>query len=169
MKQFLNAAFATRTLYFLSFFACVALLAYAYYSQYVMGLEPCPLCITQRFFMLLVGLTALIAAVHQPKNWLNKIYPLKMIIFALAGAFFAGRMVWLQNLPADQAPSCGPGSLEYILNSFDIWDGLQVLIRGTGDCSKVVWTFLNLSMPAWVLITFIGFTLAGLFQLIRPK
>ncbi|MEM8593859.1 MAG: disulfide bond formation protein B [Pseudomonadota bacterium] len=165
MKSFF---FKTNELYFLTFLACVFLLCCAYYFEYVMGLAPCPLCITQRFFTLLVGITALIAALHQPANFLNKVYPFKIVLFSCAGAFFAGRMVWLQSLPEGQAPACGP-SLEYILTSFPFMDAMTVLLKGNGDCAKVTWQFLNLSMPAWVLIAFIVFAVIGLAQLSRPK
>src|SRR5690606_11897415 len=86
-------------------------------------------------------------------------------LFAGAGAALAGRQVWLQHLPEDQVPACGPG-LEYMLEAFPLSDVLLMMVRGTGDCAKVDWTFLGLSIAGWTLVWFLGFAVFALFQIL---
>ena len=93
---------------------CAALLSYGYYLQYVQGLEPCPLCLVQRLFFYAVMIIFLVAAVHAPGRIGARIYGGLVLLFAAGGAAVAGRQVWLQHLPADQVPACGPG-LNYML------------------------------------------------------
>jgi len=150
------------------FIATVGLLAYAYYAQYIDGLEPCPLCITQRFFFLLTGVLGLIAFIHHPKSTGSKLYAIFGALFALMGACFAGRQLYLQSLPEDLVPACGP-SLSYILETFPIMDALSVLMRGDGNCAEVTWTFLGLSMPGWTLICYFGLTLGWLLTIKGDK
>ena len=97
----------------------IGLLAFGYFLQYVEGLAPCPLCITQRFFFFLCGLTALIAIIHHPAQLMTRVYAIFGASFALAGSGFAGRQLYLQSLPADQAPACGP-SIEFIFDTFSM-------------------------------------------------
>ena len=78
---------------------------------------------------------------------------------ATAGAVVAGRHVWLQNLPADKVPSCGPG-FDYIIDSFPLSEALGLIFSGSGECASIDWEFLSLSMPAWVLIVVI---ITGIF------
>lgn len=152
----------------LIFLLCVGLLAYAYYSQLVLGLHPCPLCISQRIFVALVGIAALIAAIHNPARLGRRLYTGFAIAAGILGAIVAGRHVWIQNLPADQVPACGP-SLNYILETFPLTEAIAVLFRGDGNCADVVWNFLGLSMPAWVLIAFIGLIAVNLWQWVRAR
>lgn len=145
---------------------CAALMAYAIYSQEVLGLHPCPLCITQRIFVILVGVIAVIAFAHNPRGTMRRVYAGLGILAALVGAIVAGRHVYIQNLPPDQVPSCGPG-LEYMFNTFPFMEAVAVLFRGDGNCAVVDWSFLGLSMPAWVLIGFAGLLAVNAWQLIR--
>ncbi len=148
----------------LIFMACVCAMLCALYFQYVMGLPPCPLCITQRVFICLVGVLAFMALIHNPKASGINFYAVLTGLSAAAGAFFAGRQVWLQSLPEDQVPACGP-PLDYIMNNFPILDALQVLLAGDGNCAEVTWRFIGLSMPSWVLIIFIGLFACSLYSL----
>ncbi len=141
-------------------------MAYALFSEIVLGLHPCPLCMTQRLFVILVGIFALIAFIHNPAKFGGRVYAALGIIAAALGAGVAGRHVWLQNLPKDQVPACGP-SLDYILDTFPLTEAFVVLMRGDGNCADVVWRFLGLSMPTWVIIAFIGLLIVNLWQLIR--
>ena len=102
----------------------IGLLAFGYFLQYVEGLAPCPLCITQRFFFFLCGLTALIAIIHHPAQLMTRVYAIFGASFALAGSGFAGRQLYLQSLPADQAPACGP-SIEFIFDTFSMSEALS--------------------------------------------
>jgi len=150
----------------LLFIICAGLLAYAYYSELVLGLHPCPLCMTQRFFVLLIGVFGLIAFIHNPKHLGRRVYAVLGIVSAGFGIAVAARHVWIQNLPADQVPACGP-SIEYLLDAFPLSEAITLLFRGDGNCADVVWNFLGLSMPAWVLIAFIGLIIVNLWQIFR--
>jgi len=142
---------------------CAFLIASALYFQFAGGLEPCPLCISQRIMVLVVGLVMLAAVLHRPGRLGIRVYAVLGFLAAMAGAAISARHVWLQHLPADQVPSCGPG-LEYMFQNFPLSDALKTMFTGTGDCAKVDWTLLGLSMPAWVLICFVGIGLASLAQ-----
>ena len=90
-------------------------------------------------------------------------YAVFMAIFALFGLGVAGWHVRLQNLPPDEVPSCGPG-LDYMLENFPVGDALRMVFKGSGECADVVWSFLGLSMPAWVFILLLVVGGAGLWN-----
>ena len=147
---------------------CLFSMACALYFELVLGLEPCPLCITQRLFMVLVGVLALIAALHNPGISGQRIYAVLTALAAVGGGFFSSRQLWLQQLSAEQVPVCGP-PLGYLIDNFPLWETLQVLLRGDGHCAEVSWHFLGLSMPAWVLLIFVVLLLLSLWQLFIGK
>lgn len=157
---------STRNLFLLGFLFCLSAIAVAIYFQFMEHLEPCPLCILQRVFIAAVGLILLLATLHNPKSWGIKIYAFFAGIVALIGGAISARHVWLQNLPADQVPSCGPG-LNFMLDNFPLSDAINMVLRGSGECADVLWTFLGLSIPAWTLIAFIGLAIMALSQLFR--
>lgn len=142
-----------RLVFLLIFLVCAALMAVAFYMEYVMGLEPCPLCWLQRIAISVVGILALIAALHNPKGWGGRIYGLFLAVFSAVGGALAGRQLWLQSLPEDQVPACGP-SVDYLLDVMPILDVFRIALQGTGDCAQVVWRFLGLSIPGWTAIFF---------------
>lgn len=160
--------FSQRWLFAGGFALCVVLLATALYFQHVMGLEPCPLCIFQRIFVIALGAIMLVAAIHNPGRLWRRVYGAGMLVFALLGVVVAGRHVWLQSLPPDQVPECGPG-LEYMLQSFPLVQALELVFRGSGECAEVQWTFLGLSIPAWTLVIFAGILLAAIFTLFSRR
>ncbi len=133
-----------------AFLLCAGLLAYAYYTQFYLGLQPCPLCIFQRVAVIALGVIFLLAALHGPRGWGRRVYAAVLTLVALAGAGIAGRHVWIQHLPPDQVPACGPG-LDYMLEVFPLGETLRMVFTGSGECAAVSWSFLGLSMPAWVL------------------
>lgn len=143
-----------RSINLAAFAICAALLAYAYYLQFYQGLEPCPLCIFQRFAVTALGAVFILAATHHPRMLGARIYAVLIAVAALAGAVVAGRHVWLQQLPPDQVPECGPG-LAYMLEVFPLSDTLRMVFTGSGECAEVDWSFLGLSMPAWVFVWFL--------------
>lgn len=143
---------------------CAALLGYALYTQYFQGLIPCALCMTQRFFYVVIAATALLAAIHKPAIVGRRIYVGLMVAGSAFGAAVAGRQVWLQHLPEDQVPACGP-SLEYILDTLPLSEAFTTLMMGDGNCAEVVWTFLGQSMPTWSLIWFVVLGLVALLSL----
>ena len=152
-----------RTLNFFGLAACIALIATAFYFQYVKELEPCPLCMMQRIVIYVLSALFLIAALHRPQLTGQRIYATLICLVSLAGAGFASRQLWLQSLPPEEVPACGP-SLDYMLDVLPWSEIVSVMMRGTGDCAEVQWTFLSLSIPGWTLLAFIIFALLGLMQ-----
>ena len=161
--------FAQRSLFLYGFILCVALIATALYFQHVMGLEPCPLCIFQRIFIIALGAVMLAGAIHDPRTGWRRVYGAITILIAALGIVVAGRHVWLQHLPADQVPECGPG-LEYMLEAFPLNEAMQMVFKGSGECAEVQWVFLGLSIPEWTLLVFCGVAAFGLWLLVgRPR
>jgi disulfide bond formation protein DsbB len=140
---------------------CGGMMAAALFFQHVLKLEPCPLCILQRVGTISLGVVFLIAAMHDPGRTGARIYGVLMMLVAAAAASVSARHVWLQSLPPDQAPECGPG-LDYILDVFPLMEAMKMVFSGSGECAEIVWQFLGLSMPAWVFISLITLGLAGL-------
>jgi disulfide bond formation protein DsbB len=157
------SALTPRRLFLLSALFIAALFGYALKTQYVDGLEPCPLCMTQRGFYVLAFLFALLGALHAGGR---RPWAALMAASALGGAGVAGRQVWLQHLPADQVPACGP-SLEFMLQRYPFSDVLVRLFTGDGNCAEVDWSLLGLSMAEWSLLCFLGLAAVGLWQLLR--
>lgn len=155
-----------RPLFFAGFAACAALIAIALYFQHVMYLEPCPLCILQRIAVIGLGMIFLAGALHNPGRIGRRVYATLALLTAGAGGAIAGRHVWLENLPEDQVPACGPG-LDYMLDNFPLAQALELILRGSGECAEVAWTFLGLSIPGWTLLAFIGFGALALLLFFR--
>lgn len=154
-----------RAMYLAVLACCVVVLGFGLYLQHVVHLEPCPLCVIQRIAFIAVGLTALVAFAHNPKSLGRRLYGLLLALFSMAGAAVAIRNLWLQSLPPDQVPECGPG-LDYMLESFPLTKVLPMVFKGSGECAKVEWTMFGLAIPAWALIWFAVFTLAGFAALL---
>jgi len=149
----LRWSFRTRCL--AGFAACAALLAFALYAQLHDGLQPCPLCIFQRVAFAVLGLALLAAGLHAPRGDRGRRgYGVLALLAATAGIAIAGRHVWLQHLPADQVPMCGPG-LNYLLDAMPISGVIRTVLTGSGECAKVDWALLGLSMPEWSLAWFV--------------
>jgi disulfide bond formation protein DsbB len=149
--------------FLLGFLVCAFLLLMALYFQFAASLEPCPLCISQRILVLAVAVVFLIGFLHDAGRVGTRVYALLSFLLALAGASVSARHVWLIHLPAEEVPACGPG-LSYMFRNFPLSETLQAMVSGTGDCAKVDWTFLNLSMPAWLLLFFLGLAAGSLLQ-----
>jgi disulfide bond formation protein DsbB len=136
---------------FLGFGACVALLAYALFAQFVLKLDPCPLCIFQRIGTAALGLVFLIAALHHPRGWGTRVYAVLIAIAALATIAVAARHLYVQHLPPGTLPSCG-APLSVLMKYMSPGALIAKVLSGSGECSEVTWRFLGLAMPAWVLI-----------------
>lgn len=143
------------------FLVCALGLGYAYFAQFAQGLEPCPLCIFQRLALMAVGVIFLLAAFHNPPSWGAKVYGLLIDLAATVGVLVAGRHVWIQSLPPEEAPRCGPG-LDYMLQNFPLGEALREVLTGSGECAKVDWSLLGLSMPMWNLLLFFSLGMIGL-------
>ena len=148
-----------RTAFAVAAAICAAFLGFAYYAQFSMYLDPCPLCIFQRLAFIALGIVCLVAALHGPKGYGRRVYGVLALLAAGAGASIASRHVWLQHLPPDKVPDCGPG-LSWMMDTLPLNDVIRKVFTGSGECAKVDWTFLGLSMPEWTLIWFVLF-LAG--------
>ena len=157
----------SRWVFGLIFVVCVALLGVAFYMEHVMGLEPCPLCWLQRFGFMGAGLVGLLAFLHGPSGIGVRLYGLLLAVTAGAGLGVAGRQLWLQSLPADQVPACGP-SVDYMLEVLPLFEVLSTALKGTGDCAEVVWRFMGLSIPGWTAVFFSLLVVIGLVMLLRP-
>ena len=138
----------------LGLLACAGLMGYALYAQYALRLDPCPLCIFQRIALLGLAATFALAALHPAGRTGRRAYAVLIALVALTGVVVAGRHLWVQSLPADRVPACGPG-LDFIFETFPLFEALQVVLSGSGECHAVTWSLLGLSMPGWVLLAFV--------------
>lgn len=136
--------------------ACVAMLAFGMYLQHVVGLEPCPMCIVQRYALVAVALITGIAATLRHRN-ARHIGVVLMGLFAAFGAFTAARQSWLQWNPPE-IMSCGRDFFGMI-ESFPLRRAIPMIFRGSGDCSVIDWTFLGLSIANWSFLCFTAIAL----------
>jgi protein dithiol:quinone oxidoreductase len=153
-----------RWIFLAVFLACAGLMGYGLFLQHVQNLEPCPLCILQRYAFIAVGLVGLIAALHGPGRVGQAIYGLLIALAAGTGAGIAARQTWLQHNPPNVL-DCGP-DLAYMLDAFPLSQVLPKVFKGDGDCAKVTWTFLGLSIAEWALVWFVLLVAAGLYLVI---
>jgi disulfide bond formation protein DsbB len=157
-----------RTGYLLGFLACVGLLAYALYAQFAQGYEPCPLCIFQRIGVAAIGVAFLVAALHAPAGRGAALFYGGLIgIAALATVGVAARHLYIQWLPDGAVPACG-ASLDYLYKVFPVVDVIRKVLTGSGECHKVTWTLLGLSMPGWVALAAAALGAWGLRVSLRP-
>jgi disulfide bond formation protein DsbB len=154
-----------RLIYLGMFLVCAGLIAFALYLQHSLGLEPCPMCILQRYAFIVVGIIALVAAVHGPGLVGHRIYSGFLVLFAATGAGVAIRHVYLEHNPP-KIFDCG-ADVGFMLESFPLTEALPMIFRGTGDCTKVVWRFLGLSIAEWSLICFALLIVAALLALVN--
>ena len=149
------------------FIASVVGMAFALYLEHFQGLEPCPLCVFQRIGLIGLGLISLIAFLHNPKSTgLKRVYAFLGTLAIGWSAGVAARHVWLQNLPADQVPSCGPG-LDYWVDTLPLKSVFENVLKGSGECAMVDWTFLGQSLPVWSFAFFALLIVVSLWQLVR--
>ncbi len=152
----------------IGFLGCAGLLAYAYYAQFILHLEPCPLCIFQRVGVFALGLVFLIAVAHDPIGRVRRVYASLLALAALATMGVALRQLYLQSLPPDQVPACG-ASLDFMLKVFSLGEVMAKVLTGSGECARVTWRFLGLAMPGWVLISAMLLGLFGLWVNLRRQ
>jgi disulfide bond formation protein DsbB len=150
-----------RIAFFLGFVVCAMLLGWAYYLQYVDGLDPCPLCMFQRVVVLVIGIIFLVGTFHEPGRVGAWLYALLLLIAAGIGAALATRQVWLQSLPKDQVPACGMG-LSYMLDTMPFLDAIRRVLEGSGECAEKAWVFLGLSIAGWTLSFFVAIAFVGI-------
>ena len=151
--------------YVLGFLVCVGLMGYALYLQYVLNLDPCPLCVLQRLCVIAMGVIFLVATFHNPGRTGATVYAILQLLAGGTGAALAARQVWLQSLPKDQVPACGM-SLNYMLETLPFTDVLNKVFEGSGECAEKGWEFLHLSIAGWALVFFVA-TITATFALVR--
>ncbi|AKS42345.1 disulfide bond formation protein B [Wenzhouxiangella marina] len=161
--------FKTRWPYLIVFIACVGLLAYAYYAQFVLELAPCPMCMLQRFGFMIMALMALGLAIHNPRGWGRWIYGIPFFGGAIWGMVTATQHVRLQGQPPDPFGGCGADWPTMIEFDYSWGEILTEAFTASGDCTTIDWTFLGLSMPAWTLIWYVGLALFMLPALFIKK
>lgn len=145
--------FNPRLWFALTAVGCAALLGFGYYLQFVQHIEPCPMCIFQRLCYMAIVVITVLGALHGPRRGGIYVYGVMTCIAAILGAAIAARQTWLQHMPADQVPACGPG-LEFMLQQFPLAQVIKQALRGTGECAAVDWTFLSFSIAEWSLLCF---------------
>ena len=162
------SSFTSRQINLVIFLIVGSLLGYAAYSMKILGLEPCTLCITQQFFYCLIGISSFVSFLQYPGVTISRVYSFFISLFAIAGIWISGRQIWLQGLPEDEVPLCGP-PLEYIIDVFPFADVLNALFMGDGNCAEIPWQFLGLSMAGWSFIWFLVIFFLSVISLIKSR
>ena len=143
-----------RLAFLAGFLVCGGLILYALYLQYYEYQNPCPLCILQRVVYFALMGVFLVGALHGPRRTGTLVYSSLLVLVSLVGAGIAARHVWLQHLPKDKVPECGPG-LAYILDRFPLFSAFEKIFRGSGECAEVGWRLFGLSVAEWSLVWFV--------------
>lgn len=155
-----------RIVNFLGLAGCLVAMGFALYLQHVVGLEPCPLCILQRVAVFAAMGVLVLAILHNPARTGQRVYAVAGLLASLFGLGVAGRHVWLQHMPADQVPACGPG-LDYMLDVFPMQEAIAMVLRGSGECAVVDWTFLGFSLAELTAVVFVGLVALFAVQIVR--
>jgi len=129
-----------------------AMVGGAQFMEHVIGLDPCPLCLMQRLWTMLAGACVLAGLAHNPRLLA---YPVIATVCTVVGAAFSIRQLWLQSLPADAVPACGP-DMAYMIDAFPVSEILKAMTWGTGNCAEVTWSLLGISIAGWALLGFIA-------------
>ncbi|MEY4425900.1 MAG: hypothetical protein RL535_198 [Pseudomonadota bacterium] len=158
--------FSFRQIMALIALGCIAMLSFGFYLQHVGGLEPCPMCIVQRYAMILIAICAIIASSTGVKSIQIGTSTLAVIL-AIGGAFVAARQSWLQWYPPEIA-SCGR-DIYGMIETFPLQNLVPMILKGSGDCTKIDWTFLGGSIANWSFVCFCGLALVGIVSIFKMK
>ena len=150
----------------LGFLACAALLGYAYYAQFVLHLEPCPLCIFQRIGVFAMAVAFLVGTLANARGAGRFVVALLVALASLVTVAIATKHLYIQSLPEGSVPSCG-ASLNFMMKIFSLSEVIKKVLSGSGECAQITWRFLGLSMPAWVLIAALVLGAFGLWVNLR--
>lgn len=156
-----------RLIFLLIFLSCIGLLGYAQYLQHVQGLLPCPLCVAQRVAYWLIGVTALIAFLHNPSLTGNRFYSIFIMFFAFLGGIVAARHAWLIRYP--ESFECGISPEEAFLNSLPIAEWWPGMFEANGDCANIDWEFLSLTIPDWSFLAFTTLICIAFFPILKYR
>ena len=149
----------------------VSMLFAVVYLQRIEMLDPCPLCVLDRAVVIGLGVTFLLAFLHNPLVTGRRVYMVLAAVLAIIGIAICARHIWLQNLPADQVPACGAG-FWYMLDSMPLLGFLETVLNGSGECADIQWTVLGLTLPEQTLILFVVFlalSVVGFFMADRQS
>ena len=156
MLAIVNRSGYPRLLNIAGFVICVLAVLFAVlYLQGVLFLTPCPLCVVDRVLILAMAVIFLMATLHNPRRKGQLVYASINLLLVISALLVALRHVWLQHLPADQVPECGAG-LSFMLDVLPLWDVVEKVFTGSGECAEIQWQFLGLSIPEQTLFLFTG-------------
>jgi len=151
----------SRAIFAVIFAACVSLIGFGLVLQHAVGLEPCPMCILQRYAFVMIGIVALVAAVHGPVRIGVQVYSFLIAAFAVAGGSVSVRQSFLQRFPPTEPANCMASDLDFLLGNFPLAQALPRIFSGTGDCAKVQWSLFGLSIAEWALLWFLAFVVVA--------
>jgi disulfide bond formation protein DsbB len=142
-------------LYLAGFLFASGLMGFGLYLQYIEHQDPCPLCMVQRVIFIAILVLFLLAATHGPRRLGARIYAALIGLLSMTGIAVAARHIWIQHLPPDQVPACGPG-LDYMLETMPMASVLKELLHGSGECAAKGWSFLGFGIPEWSLLCYLA-------------
>ena len=144
----------------------LALIIVALLFEHMLLLEPCLLCYAQRACVYLVILLSLVGFLHKNQSlMIFRSYIGLTIAIIVCGISLSIRQLYLQNLPRDLVPTCGP-DIDYLFETLPVLEVFMIAIKGDGNCAEVLWSFLGISLPGWLLVAFVGllfYTLVSLY------
>ena len=161
-------AISNRILYLLGALFASGLMGFGLYLQYVKHQDPCPLCMVQRVIFIAILVLFALATLHGPKRVGERLYAALITLLSLSGIAVAARHIWIQHLPPDQVPACGPG-LDYMLETMPMSNVLKELMHGSGECAAHGWTFLTLGIPEWSLLCYFALAVWAILIALRKK
>lgn len=159
---------SNRWLYLVGGLVVCGLMSFGLYLQYIKHQDPCPLCMVQRVIFIAILVVYAIAMLHGPKRIGERVYAALITLLSLSGVAVAARHIWIQHLPPDQVPACGPG-LDYMLETMPLSNVLKQLMHGSGECAAHGWTFLTLGIPEWSLLCYLGLATWAVLIVLRTK
>ena len=161
--------YSYRTLNLSGLLVCIASLLFAvFYLERVLYLDPCPLCILDRVVLVALGLVFAIALAHNPGPAFSRFYGLLASALSLTGVGRAARHIWLQALPANEVPACGP-DLYFMLETLPVLDTIRTILMGSGSCAEIQWTLAGLTLPQQTLLLFAGLLALSVILTLKPR
>lgn len=152
-----------RMFYGAVFLFCSGLILFGLWLEHTKGLEPCPMCITQRVLFIAVGTVALLATLHGSKGRVARIaYGVLMAVLAATGAGVAARQSWIQHYPPPM-DECG-ADFYYLIDTTPLARIVPEIFSGTGECTMRQWVFLGLSIAEWAFVCFVAITVLSLWR-----
>ncbi len=157
-----------RAQYFAGFVVCVVLMSYAYYVQFALNIEPCPLCIFQRIVFIVMGMVFLIGAIQNPRESGRRIYGFIQLLAAFVGVGIAARHIWVQHQPPDPFAGCAPG-WNYMVEQLPDQQSAEDGVHRFGRLPQINWTFLGFSMPDWTLVCYVLLGIGAMWAGFRKR